>query len=99
MTRNGVPIADHPLKKEVKGVDPGIEFELLFGQAEAIVAAGLNLHDFWNGVYSNRFIGFVMAWHKNHNLVGLHVQDANTKRKASSSKAGGAKLKRPRRRR
>lgn len=79
--RNSQPIADHPIKKEVKGNDPGIEYEPLFGYAEAVVAGNLDLEKLYKGEYTNGFLGFVLAWYKNHNLVQTHIQDANTKPK------------------
>lgn len=72
---------DHPLKKEVKGVDPGITQESLFTQAEAIVAAGGDLEKLYKGDYSPGFIGFAVAWYSNHNLVIKHIEDANTKKR------------------
>lgn len=77
----------HPLKKEVRGKATGIDYEPLFGYAEAVVAANLSLKDLYEGKYSPGFLGFVLAWYRNHNLVETHVQDANYVR----PKKGGKK--------
>lgn len=79
-------IVKHPLKKEVRGNDAGIDYEPLFGYAEAVVAANLSLEKLFYGQYPAAFLGFVLAWYKNHNLVELHVRDANTKRSRKGKK-------------
>lgn len=75
--RNSQPIAEHSLKPEIKGKEHGITYEPLFGYAEAVVAAGLDLEKLYAGVYSNSFLGFVLAWYANHKLVQIHIEDAN----------------------
>lgn len=77
--RNSQPIQTHPLKPDIRGKPHGIEYDPLFGYAEAIVAANLDLEKLYNGSYSNEFLGFVLSWHINHKLVMMHVEDANYK--------------------
>lgn len=87
---------EHPLKKEVKGVSSGIEYEPIFDVAEAIVAAGTSFEKLMpptkvynpDGSYSDYYLGFVLSWYKNHNLVEAHIRDANTKRYSKVNKGG-----------
>lgn len=71
---------EHPLKPEVKGKAHGITYDQSFDEAEAIVAAGLDLERYYLGMYSGKFVGFVLSWHRNHKLVQIHIDDANYRR-------------------
>ena len=73
MTRHGMAISEHPLRKSVNA---GIKYGLDFASLDACVAAGLDPWTWENGGYPRRFQARVVAWHKLKNLIATHTEDA-----------------------
>ena len=57
-----------------------------FSEWEAAHAAGLNLYEWEIGKYPRWFKTRVLAWHKLHQLVDMHKQDALSKDMERKSK-------------
>ena len=60
-------------------MNPGISYKSIFGEWEAGAdgtAAGLDMYKWEMGGYPPWFMARVLTWHKYHNLVQVHTQDA-----------------------
>jgi len=71
-------------------LNPGIQYSLDFAKWEAAVAAGSTLEELKkmdDNLYPKWFVARLVAWHELHNLIEMHMQDAqNTAMERMSKK-------------
>lgn len=72
-TRFGRPIKEVEVKNSV---DPKISYSMSFGEWEAAHAARLDLWKWEMNEYPPWFKARVIAWHRTHDLIEMHKQDA-----------------------
>ena len=73
MTRHDQPIQKATIRNRLHH---GVEYSSRFEEWEACIEAGLDIERWENGEYENSFKAYVIAWHRLHNMVDTHVQDA-----------------------
>lgn len=73
MTRHGEPISSLSIRNKLYH---GITYSSRFEEWEACIAAGLDVEKWEDNEYTNRLKGYVIAWHRVHNMIESHVQDA-----------------------
>ena len=76
VTRGGIPIEQVSLRNASEFANAGISYSLEFEAWEAATTAGLDMWRWEKDRYPRPFKMRVLAWHRLHNLVALHQQDA-----------------------
>lgn len=91
MTRNGVPIENHPFKTKSKptGIRSRNGSIGMFSQYRAFVANGATIEELWKlrqGQYPKWFVGEIIALYELNISVKNHIDDANALKIKGSKK-------------